>query len=36
MKQRTLITGNNESASLTLKDELVHRTIDEKSHLIEW
>ena len=36
MKQRTLITGNNESASLTLKDELVHRNTDEKSHLIEW
>ena len=36
MKQRTLITGNNESASLTLKDELVHQTIDDMSHLIEW
>ena len=36
MKQRTLITGNNESASLTLKDELVHRTIDEMSNSIEW
>ena len=35
MKQRTLITGNNESASLTLKDELVHRTIDERTHSIE-
>ena len=32
MKQRTLITGKNESASLTLKDELVHRTIDERTH----
>ncbi len=36
MKQRTLIIGNNESASLTLKDELVHRTIDETSNSIEW
>ena len=36
MKQRTLITGNNESASLTLKDELVPRTIDERTHSIEW
>ena len=36
MKQRTLITGNNESASLTLKDELVHRTINERTHSIEW
>ena len=36
MKRRTLIIGNNESASLTLKDELVHRTIDEMSNSIEW
>ena len=36
MKQRTLIIGNNESASLTLKDESVHRTIDGMSHSIEW